>query len=438
MPGRKKKFIDKKGSVTFHLVHRSQRDPLQADDEAPQHVLMPLQTANENVTAETRLEELKKYGVFYDDDYDYMQHLRDVDELYAVDTFAQRAPSEVQKVQEPALLLPSTVFATKEETDIGLLNKAVAVKGPQPDWDPDIVAALDDDFDFNNPANQLDDDFIAAANASGDEGDNKDGEKADFEDIPSDEAEGSYDDDVASDIGSLGEMSFTEEETKSRFTSYSMSSSVVTRNAGLTLLDDRFEKLYEQYDDEEIGALDQDEIAGYVPPESEVLQQALQEFEGLQNASKLKDVIQKAENMEVGSGSSESDDELEDITVEKQRPEWDCESILSTYSNLYNHPKTIEEPRKVKPIRLSKGRPVLVDEQTERQINRENKADVACTYRPRDEMPDEKKARKKAVKEERRVRRVEKKATRTAFKEEKIRLSKEQANLQKNQSIKII
>ena len=43
-------------------------------------------------------------------------------------------------------------------------------------------------------------------------------------------------------------------------------------------------QLYEQYDDEEIGALDQDEIAGYVPPESEVLQQALQEFEGLQNA----------------------------------------------------------------------------------------------------------------------------------------------------------
>ena len=70
----------------------------------------------------------------------------------------------------------------------------------------------------------------------------RDGEKPDFEDVPSDEAEGSYDD-VASDIGSLGEMSFAEEETKSRFTSYSMSSSVVTRNAGLTLLDDRFEKV---------------------------------------------------------------------------------------------------------------------------------------------------------------------------------------------------
>ena len=71
----------------------------------------------------------------------------------------------------------------------------------------------------------------------------RDGEKNDFKDIPSDEAEGSYGDDVASDIGSLGEMSFAEEETKSRFTSYSMTSSVVTRNAGLTLLDDRFEKV---------------------------------------------------------------------------------------------------------------------------------------------------------------------------------------------------
>ena len=37
--------------------------------------------------------------------------------------------------------------------------------GPQPDWDPDIVAALDDDFDVEDPDNLLDDDFIAKANA---------------------------------------------------------------------------------------------------------------------------------------------------------------------------------------------------------------------------------------------------------------------------------
>ena len=39
--------------------------------------------------------------------------------------------------------------------------------GPQPTWDPDIVAALDDDFDFDDPENQLDDDFIAKATAEG-------------------------------------------------------------------------------------------------------------------------------------------------------------------------------------------------------------------------------------------------------------------------------
>lgn len=41
-PHRKKKaFIDKKKAVTFHLVHRSQKDPLAADEKAPQHVLLP-------------------------------------------------------------------------------------------------------------------------------------------------------------------------------------------------------------------------------------------------------------------------------------------------------------------------------------------------------------------------------------------------------------
>ena len=39
--------------------------------------------------------------------------------------------------------------------------------GPRPDLDPDIVAALDDDFDFDNPENELEDDFVTMANAGG-------------------------------------------------------------------------------------------------------------------------------------------------------------------------------------------------------------------------------------------------------------------------------
>lgn len=36
--------------------------------------------------------------------------------------------------------------------------------GPRLDMDPDIVAALDEDFDFEDPSNVLDDDFVLKAN----------------------------------------------------------------------------------------------------------------------------------------------------------------------------------------------------------------------------------------------------------------------------------
>jgi len=35
--------------------------------------------------------------------------------------------------------------------------------GPQPSWDPDVVAALDEDFDYDNPDNLLEDDFVLKA-----------------------------------------------------------------------------------------------------------------------------------------------------------------------------------------------------------------------------------------------------------------------------------
>lgn len=63
---------------------------------------------------------------------------------------------------------------------------------------------------------------------------------------PSDEADFSDggDGDAVSEVGSLGQHSFMSAETaKTRFTNYSMTSSVIRRNAGLTLVDDRFEEV---------------------------------------------------------------------------------------------------------------------------------------------------------------------------------------------------
>ena len=44
---------------------------------------------------------------------------------------------------------------------------------------------------------------------------------------------------------------------------------------------------------------------------------------------------------------ADSDLSMEHVAVQS-KPQWDCESVLSTYSNLYNHPATITEPPSLK------------------------------------------------------------------------------------------
>lgn len=99
---------------------------------------------------------------------------------------------------------------------------------------------MDDDFDFSNPANELEDNFMELANAECSDNEN------DGLDYSNDEGHSSnYDSEEQDEIRSLEgpQYSFKDEETKSRFTEYSMSSSVMKRNEQLTLLDDRFEKV---------------------------------------------------------------------------------------------------------------------------------------------------------------------------------------------------
>nr|KAF6506197.1 hypothetical protein HJG63_008000 [Rousettus aegyptiacus] len=102
MPHRKKKpFIEKKKAVSFHLVHRSQRDPLAADETAPQRVLLPTQKVND----EERRAEQRKYGVFFDDDYDYLQHLKEPSgpsELIPTSTL--RVPNRGEENEETSVI----------------------------------------------------------------------------------------------------------------------------------------------------------------------------------------------------------------------------------------------------------------------------------------------------------------------------------------------
>ena len=272
-------------------MNRSQQDPLYVDETAPQHVLVPIShpsklssssrpasTASQVVDKVKRKQEQAKYGIFYDDDYDYLQHLKEPGR----DTVCWEpvGPSGEDK-KSVSIQLPSSVFASEFEEKEGLMSKALVTPGPKPNWDPDVVAALDEDFDFENPDNQLEDDFIEKAMEGAGEADDEfyDDDDDDYSDVDSDDLFNEEDDEADDQLGPLmREHDFENEEKKSRFTEYSMSSSVIRRNEQLTLLDDRFEEFFKNYDEPEIGALDCEEIEGHVEINDNVLLQYAEEY----------------------------------------------------------------------------------------------------------------------------------------------------------------
>lgn len=460
MPHRKKKaFINKKSAVSFHLVHRSQKDPLAADETAPQHVLLPAA----KVEVEKRKEEQRKFGVFFDDDYNYLQHLREAPqpaELVSAPRIRRDAPPKPEEGEEDASVptasinLPSSVFASEFEEEVGLLNKAAPVSGPRLDMDPDIVAALDEDFDFDDPENMLEDDFIIKANdvTGGDEDEDDDDEWEDTDEEDDEDEEQDYDSEggLSEDKeGGRREFMFADCETKSRFTEYSLTSSVMRRNEQLTLLDDRFEKFYEQFDDDEIGALDNAELEGYIEPDSKRLEEVIKDyFIQKEKECQKPDQLGPAELPSVKEEEEDEDDddgevEIETMVIEPPTERWDCETIISTYSNLYNRPKLIQDPPKTKQIRVSDKTGIPLDvlpkrgltaKQVERmeRINDSDLPRASTQPRSREESAEERRARKQAIKTERKERRSEKKANKLAFKQEKQMQEKQMVNLRAN------
>lgn len=151
---------------------------------------------------------------------------------------------------------------------------------------------------------------------------------------------------------------------------------------------------------------------------------------------------------------------LEVTEEERNKKKWDCESILSTYSNTYNHPKLIEFPNKKKAAKIQinpkTGIPINVlepgklTEKSLAKLNSELKESTAgpkslcaesvlstlsvLSIRPKDETPEEKRERKKLLKEYRIERRIEKKANRNAFNDERLRQISINMNNRNNQA----
>ncbi|GAA5914879.1 ribosome biogenesis protein LTV1 [Sporobolomyces salmoneus] len=131
-----------------------------------------------------------------------------------------------------------------------------------------------------------------------------------------------------------------------------------------------------------------------------------------------------------------------DILEDRRRDRWDCETVLSTYSNLSNHPRLLRirdnklktpKPAQIK-LDPKTGFP-LVDgelvtgrqpgdtimeepEEDDEEEEMEEYIPKETIKRSRDETPEEKKLRKQLVKNDRQSRRTEKKATKESFEKE--------------------
>eukprot|EP00656_Telonema_subtile_P005700 TRINITY_DN12602_c0_g1_i1.p1 TRINITY_DN12602_c0_g1~~TRINITY_DN12602_c0_g1_i1.p1 ORF type:complete len:485 (+),score=184.58 TRINITY_DN12602_c0_g1_i1:226-1680(+) len=463
--GKKKKFIDKKTALNFEVVHRDQRDPLTADDSAPQMLLKEVdlrqkkkvQFAEDDDEKEERRRreyaamkaalrnddyELGAYA-FPSDGYDYGQHLREGGggHFVAAPLPKEKKQPEMVLLKEdaaeaedaPVVMLPAEMFASEQELSapVGTLRNKPEYHGINLEVDPDIMAALDGDEGFE----EILDDFIVTAQ--------------DEEDCAEDD--GMFEltdcfgnklelrgDEYDSDDSDVSGEAYSEDDYDNR-TEYTMTTSRRERGEQGRILDDRFEQFVkDEYDSEEIGEPDEEDTnqdGAEATLDNALLAGALDDYIETCADGDISDLgpdrtakpltsteLQRLEE----ANNTEHSMQMGGKEPEKQEEEWDCETIVSTYSNLYNHPKALDQPRirissktglalGFLPDKYNKKQPEPVEEEDEEEDEEER---VNLGVKRRGESKEEKKLRKAALKDEKRTRRAEKKDLKNEFKKE--------------------
>jgi hypothetical protein len=258
----------------------------------------------------------------------------------------------------------------------------------------------------------------------------------------------------------------------------SLASTMSRRTQSVRVIDERFEESLKAYDAEDaIGELDPDgeDVQGHL--DTEQIDGLLDEFlDGVKSSrteaiQKLEPGDRKAVLCAASAGPEISEAELSrraeegirDISKPREREQWDCETVISTYSNLENHPRLIEVIRPQRAIRLERGLPVDYlpardarggggkggkggdaggggsdgdngdgdndgDDDGEDGDDDSEDGGVLIPMRVKGETAEEKRLRKLAVKEAKREARVRKKDLKTQFKKEEMRQTKQRKN----------
>merc|ERR1712130_236547 len=230
-----------------------------------------------------------------------------------------------------------------------------------------------------------------------------------------------------------------------------------------SVLDKQFDEMAHEFDDDEIGELDEEDPAVQGMMNLSELDYVLDEFlqdQPLKPLKKSNRAVPEDLADRIHATTYEAidlqDDDWEDDKLEGYEylssfheprvEQFDCESILSTYSNLYNHPTVIGDSPKPQ-IQLSKRTGLPVGYVGLNNNNNKNKGgsnknfvlpedkesdegspDAQSTVstnlgerRPKKETAAEKAERKRVVKEMRKTRREQKKQNRREFKTEEMR-----------------
>ncbi|KAN0003557.1 hypothetical protein ACTFIZ_009722 [Dictyostelium cf. discoideum] len=209
------------------------------------------------------------------------------------------------------------------------------------------------------------------------------------------------------------------------------------------VLEAQFEIALEQYEDEDIGELEPEETLGTCNVNNfedvfdefiddynknhEPLMVQIQTLKKNNNfialTEKEKEIILKRDwNKEVLVEVSDHENE------ENEDDKWDCETILTTYTNLENHPKLLKEEKKIKLSRKT-GMPIGVIPTKQKEISDDDNEDdeeeeeksINLGVSRKNETKESRKLRKQQLKDDRKNKRELKKDLKVAFKKEEIK-----------------
>lgn len=353
-------------------------------------------------------------------EYDYTQHLKPMGQGKFIAGINQDLNLALEARAKEALQIPEDMFASKEEEKLGLLERSVDVKGATVKATQDFFQALDIDSENEDEFEELEDNFFDLAMESADEEDEEEKEVDRIRALPINHQL------KREELDKLDEVE--REARKQRF------------------LDDHFEAMMNQYDDEDIGELEEDdpELEGHIEGVEEHYDDLLEHFRARNernyrpNLKRDQTAISEAKKLlearleVMAKEDAELTDEKLDAKIKEQFPErireqWDVETVLTLQTDTENHPSVIREPRRniAKEIKLSKktGIPLgVLPERTRREeefsddeyVEVENLGEA----RKKGETKEEKKARKAAMKALKREKRERKKALKTMYKEQ--------------------